>query len=161
MKTYRILFVCMGNICRSPAGEATLRKMVNEEGLQDQIEIDSAGTIGFHTDSPPDPRMHRAAANRNSHTGGKARQVFIEDLDTFDRVLAMDNANLSDLQNLAQSASQEDKIRAFCEYCVNYKDHKEVPDPYYGGNQGFELVLDLLEDGCRQLLEEAKVAIRN
>ena len=158
MKPYRILFVCMGNICRSPAGEATLRKLVEEEDLQDQIEIDSAGTIGFHTDSPPDPRMHKAAANRDIHTSGQARQVFVEDLDDFDRVLAMDNANLQDLQNMAETPSQEAKIKAFCEYCTQH-DHKEVPDPYYGGNQGFELVLDLLEDGCRQLLKEAKQAI--
>jgi len=159
MKRYRILFVCMGNICRSPAGEATLRKLVEEEDMQDQIEIDSAGTIGFHTDSPPDPRMQKAAANRNIHTSGRARQVFLEDLDNFDRVLAMDNANLRDLQNLAQTPTQHSKIRAFCEYCLKYPDHKEVPDPYYGGSQGFELVLDLLEDGCRQLLKEAIEAI--
>ena len=82
----------------------------------------------------------------------------MEDLDDFDRVLAMDNANLRDLQKMAETPSQEAKIRAFCEYCIQH-DHKEVPDPYYGGNQGFELVLDLLEDGCRQLLKEAKEAI--
>ena len=159
MKPYRILFVCMGNICRSPAGEATLRKLVKEEKLEDQIEIDSAGTIGFHTDSPPDPRMHQAAAKRNIHTSGRARQVFVEDLERFDRVLAMDNANFRDLLNLAETPTQEAKIRNFCDYCQNHPDHKEVPDPYYGGSKGFELVLDLLEDGCRQLLKEAKEAI--
>jgi len=159
MSTYRILFVCMGNICRSPAGEATLRKLVQNQDLEEHIEIDSAGTIGFHTNSPPDPRMHKAAASRNIHTSGTARQVLLEDLDTFDRVLAMDNANLRDLQNLAQNATHHDKIKAFCDYCENFPDHDEVPDPYYGGQQGFELVLDLLEDGCQQLLQEATQAL--
>lgn len=158
MKSYRILFVCMGNICRSPAGEAVLRKLAEDEALDDRLEIDSAGTIGFHSGSPPDGRMQAAAAKRSIYTGGHARQVTKEDLDTFDRVLAMDNDNLRDLLGLAESESQRATIRSFCDYCIDHE-NKEVPDPYYGGAQGFEIVLDLLEDGCRQILEEARDAL--
>lgn len=159
MKQYKILFVCMGNICRSPAGEAVLRKMVGEEGLQDQILIDSAGTIGFHSGNAPDRRMHNAAAKRGIRTGGKARQVKLHDFDEFDRVLAMDDENYDDLTNLAGNPAQLAKIKRFCEYCRSHPEHHQVPDPYYGGDAGFELVLDLLEDGCQQLLQEAKEAL--
>ena len=159
MNQYKILFVCMGNICRSPAGEAVLRKMVDDEGLQDQILIDSAGTIGFHTGNPPDRRMHKAAANRGIRTGGKARQVQPRDLDEFDRVLAMDDENYDDLSHLAANPTQLARLKRFCEYCQEHPEHHQVPDPYYGGDAGFELVLDLLEDGCRQLLQEAKDAL--
>jgi len=158
MKPYRVLFVCMGNICRSPAGEAVLRKLAEDAGLDDHIEIDSAGTIGFHSGSQPDHRMHAAASNRGIRTGGQARQVQPGDLDTFDRVLAMDSENLRDLQALAQTQAQLDSIRPFCEYCQEH-DIRDVPDPYYGGAQGFEIVLDLLEDGCQQLLDEARDAL--
>ncbi len=158
MKTYRVLFVCMGNICRSPAGEAVLRKLAEEEGLDDRLDIDSAGTIGFHTGSPPDARMQDAAANRGIRTGGHARQVRQEDLDTFHRVLAMDHDNLRDLLALAQTQDQRDTIRPFCDYCQKH-DNRDVPDPYYGGAHGFEIVLDLLEDGCRQILDEARDAV--
>ena len=155
MKAYRMLFVCMGNICRSPAGEAVLRKLVEDEGLEDQVHIDSAGTIGFHSGSAPDHRMHSAAANRGIPTGGQARQVCLRDFETFDRILAMDRDNLRDLLALAQTDAHRECIRPFCDYCREHE-NRDVPDPYYGGARGFEVVLDLLEDGCRQLLDEAK-----
>ena len=155
MKAYRILFVCMGNICRSPAGEPVLRKLVEDEGLEDHIHIDSAGTIGFHSGSAPDHRMHSAAANRGIETGGQARQVNLQDFENFDRILAMDTDNLRDLLALAQTDPHRECIRLFCDYCEDHE-NRDVPDPYYGGALGFEVVLDLLEDGCRQLLDEAK-----
>ena len=154
MKPYRILFVCMGNICRSPAGEAVMRKLVEEEGLEDQVLCDSAGTISFHTGNPPDHRMHQAAARRYIRTGGRARQVRREDFQVFDRILAMDGDNLRDLLALAETDEERDRVRPFCNYCEEHE-NRDVPDPYYGGPMGFELVLDLLEDGCRQLLQEA------
>ncbi len=157
-QTYKILFVCMGNICRSPAGEAVMRKLVEDEGLEDQIHCDSAGTISFHSGDPPDKRMHQAAANRGIQTGGQARQVRVGDFETFDRVLAMDRDNLRDLLALAKTESHRKRIRPFCDYCDEH-DNRDVPDPYYGGAQGFELVLDLLEDGCNQLLDEAKAEL--
>jgi len=146
-----LLFVCMGNICRSPAGENVMRKLLEEADLSNDVAIDSAGTIGFHTGNPPDPRMSASGRRRGLPMTGSARQVVTEDLDQFDLVLAMDQENLRDLQNLASNDEQRSKIKAFCEFCVEHDD-REVPDPYYGGDQGFEHVLDLLEDGCNQIL---------
>ena len=116
---YQILFVCMGNICRSPAGEAVLRKMVDEQGLGGQILIDSAGTIGFHTGNAPDRRMHKAAAKRGIQTGGRARQVQLHDLDEFDRVLAMDDENYEDLKHLASNPGQLGKVKRFANTAKN------------------------------------------
>ncbi|MDQ8201725.1 low molecular weight protein-tyrosine-phosphatase [Pelagicoccus sp. SDUM812003] len=146
-----ILFVCMGNICRSPAGENVMRKLLQDAGLQDQVECDSAGTIGYHTGNSPDARMSAAGRKRGLPMTGRARQVVAEDLDRFDLVLAMDNDNYADLMQLATDENRA-KVKRFCDFCIEYSD-TQVPDPYYGGAQGFEHVLDLLEDGCQQILE--------
>ena len=147
-----IVFVCWGNICRSPAAEATFRKLLEKRNLAGKITCDSAGTIGQHHGNPPDPRMREAAQARNLPIGGSARMVTDEDFEKADLLLTMDNFNFSELTSLAPSAELRSKIKPFCSY-VSSQD-KEVPDPYYGGASGFEKVLDLLEDGCSSLLDE-------
>ncbi|MBK1878299.1 low molecular weight phosphotyrosine protein phosphatase [Pelagicoccus mobilis] len=149
-----ILFVCMGNICRSPSGENVMRKLLDDAGLGDSIRCDSAGTIGFHVGNPPDPRMSQAGRNRGYAMTGSARKVTPSDLDEFDLILAMDNENFADLERLSTPANRH-KVRRFCEFCIQYP-NTEVPDPYYGGARGFEIVLDLLEDGCKQILKQIK-----
>lgn len=152
---FRILFVCMGNICRSPAGEGVLQHLIDAEGLGDRIGCDSAGTIGYHAGDPADRRMTAAAAQRGITLTSRARQVRREDLELFDLILTMDEENYYNVCSLARSGAETAKIRRFCEFCREHPD-KEVPDPYYGGDRGFEHVLDLLEDGCRQVLEFAR-----
>lgn len=147
-----ILFVCMGNICRSPSGENVMQKLLDEAGLSQTVRCDSAGTIGYHIGNPPDPRMSAAGRKRGLPMTGSARQVKASDLDTFDLVLAMDDENFADLERLSTPKNRH-KIKRFCDYCIQYSDTK-VPDPYYGGPQGFEHVLDLLEDGCAQILKQ-------
>ena len=147
-----ILFVCMGNICRSPAGENVMRQQLQQAGLADKIVCDSAGVIGYHSGDPPDARMCAAGRRRGLPMTGIARQVTQADLDNFDLILAMDNDNYAALSKLATQSNRH-KIKRFCEYCVTYSD-SEVPDPYYGGAEGFEHVLDLMEDGCAQLVQQ-------
>lgn len=149
----RLLFVCLGNICRSPAGENTMRHLVAERGLSDRFEIDSAGTAGWHTGNPPDSRMSSAARARGLPTGGRARQVRPEDFETFDWIFAMDRSNQADLFGVRERCRQpKAKLVLFCDFCTEH-DETEVPDPYYGGPEGFEKVLDLLEDGCGNFLD--------
>jgi len=147
-----IVFICWGNICRSPAAEATFRKLVKDRNLQEQITCDSAGTISQHQGNPPDSRMQKAAKERNIQTGGIARMVSGEDFARADMLITMDHFNFSELSHLAPDQKAKDKIKPFCDF-VSGPD-TEVPDPYYGGAQGFEKVLDLLEDGCVRLLDE-------
>lgn len=151
----RLLFVCMGNICRSPAGECVMRKCLDKEGLSDQVECDSAGTIGYHEGNAPDKRMQRAGAMRGIPIKGSARQVTRADFDNFDLILAMDEENMRDLRALDSEGKHDDKLRSFCDFLRNHR-AMAVPDPYYGGDDGFDTVLDLLEDGCESLLEEVK-----
>ena len=150
----KILFVCMGNICRSPAGEGVFRSLVQAEGLEDRFEIDSAGTISFHSGSPPDSRMREAGRRRGYTFEGSARGVNESDLDTFDWVIAMDRSNLRDLEGLRAGRAVSARLHLFSDFCMEHAD-KDVPDPYYGGDAGFEHVLDLLEDGCQHLLRSA------
>ena len=147
-----VLFVCWGNICRSPAAEATFRKLLEERGLDKAVTCDSAGTMGQHHGDPPDSRMRRAAKDRGVLIGGSARMVTNDDFERADLLLTMDDFNFSELGSLAPSDELRAKIKPFCSY-VSSQD-KEVPDPYYGGPSGFEKVLDLLEDGCDRLLGE-------
>ncbi len=143
-----ILVVCMGNICRSPTGEAILRAKAQDMGID--VEIDSAGTIGYHTGNPPDKRAQAAGEQRGySFAGIYSRQVSAEDFAKFDLILAADNDNLADLQ--AQCTSQyQHKLKLFMNYGSAGRD--EIPDPYYGGEQGFELVLDMIEDAAENVL---------
>ena len=145
----------MGNICRSPAAEGVFTSLINDEELEDRVEIDSAGTIGFHAGNPADARMSAAAANRGYKLTSRARQIKGKDLNKFDLVITMDDENYSNVLALASNEKEREKVRNFCDYCREHTD-TSVPDPYYGGADGFEHVLDLLEDGCANLLKDVK-----
>lgn len=152
----RILFVCMGNICRSPAAEGVMQAMAAEAGLENQLFCDSAGTIDFHRGQAADPRMLEAAARRGYTLGSRARQMTAEDLVQFDLILTMDEDNREYVLAMDGESQWGHKIKPFCDFVDAY-DAAEVPDPYYGGVEGFDRVLDMLEDGCRQLLDHCAV----
>jgi protein-tyrosine phosphatase len=149
--TTRVLFVCMGNICRSPTAEGVLRALVAERGLEHEIEIDSAGTGAWHAGSPPDKRATAAARARGIALTGQARQVTAEDFEHFDLLVAMDAQNVADLREIAPPGT-EHKIRMLTDV--------DVPDPYYGGPRGFDEVLDIVERGCTELLDEISSELR-
>jgi len=150
-----VLFVCAGNICRSPTAEGVFRQSVASAGLDQKVLLDSAGTHGYHVGHPPDRRAQSAAAQRGYDIAGlRARQVTGQDFVEFDYILAMDLDNLSCLKQLAP-AQHLGKLGLFMEYASAWKG-EEVPDPYYGGAQGFELVLDMAEDAAQGLLQQIK-----
>ena len=151
---YRILFVCLGNICRSPAAEGILRRMAEKRGLDRFITIDSAGTYAGHSGDMPDRRMQNAAYARGYLLTHRARQVRPEDFDRFDRIVAMDDNNYHNLYRLAPSRQASDKICRMSDFFREHPDWTYVPDPYYEGHEGFELVLNMLEDGCRTMLDQ-------
>ncbi len=151
----KILFLCMGNICRSPAGHCVFQYLVDDAGHSDQFEIESAGTIGFHVGSAPDSRMQQSMRARNIPIIGRSRQLMAGDLEYYDLILAMDNDNLADARRLDPSGQLHHKIQLFCDYCTQHTE-TEVPDPYYGGEHGFEHVLNIVEDGCANLLKELR-----
>ncbi|MDZ4403793.1 low molecular weight protein-tyrosine-phosphatase [Prosthecobacter sp.] len=155
---FRLLFVCLGNICRSPAAEGVMRALVESEGLADRVAIRSAGTGGWHAGKLPDQRMRSAAQNRGYDLSSRARQVSEEDLREHDLVLVMDQQNQREIRSFDCESQFGSKIRLFCEFCTDH-DTSEVPDPYYGGEQGFEDVLNLLEDGCRGVLQHIRSAL--
>lgn len=146
-----ILFVCWGNICRSPAAECTFRKVIENRGLASKYTCDSAGTIGSHQGNPPDSRMRQAAQDRGLTISGAARMIRDQDYSEADLIVTMDDFNFSEVHKLMPDPSFKSKVRPFCDF-VSSSD-REVPDPYYGGPSGFEKVLDLLDDGCDRLLD--------
>ena len=146
----RILFVCLGNICRSPTAEGVMRRLVRDEGLEDRIEIDSAGTGGWHVGAPPDERATEAAACRGIELSGSARRFDPRDFDRFDLIVAMDAENRRDLLAVAPDDDARRKVRMF------RAGDGDVPDPYYGGEDGFERVLDMVEEAARELLDEIR-----
>ncbi|HEV2110327.1 MAG TPA: low molecular weight protein-tyrosine-phosphatase [Gammaproteobacteria bacterium] len=153
MSDYSVLFVCMGNICRSPTAEGVFRRLHLELAPELRIHADSAGTHAYHIGEPPDGRSQAAARARGVDISGhRGRQVRMEDFLVFDYVLAMDAANLRRLQGLRPRDARAE-LRLLLEYAPDVV-HKEVPDPYYGGSGGFEEVLDLVEQGGRGLLAE-------
>jgi protein-tyrosine phosphatase len=156
----RILFVCMGNICRSPTAEGVMRRLLRDAGLEDAIEIDSAGTGGWHAGEPPDARATEAARLRGVRLEGAARQVTAADFEDFDLIVAMDRANLRELLALAPDEEAAENVRLLREFDPASADagDLDVPDPYYGGERGFERVLDLVEAACRGLLGELRAA---
>lgn len=155
---YRVLLVCMGNICRSPTAEGVLRQFIINNKLGDKVEVDSAGTHGYHVGEAPDSRTQRAAAVRGYNLSQlRARKVAHQDLDYFDLILAMDRSNLDNLRRMAMP-EQQGKIRLFMEYARNFEDD-EVPDPYYGLGHGFDLVLDMVEDASQGLVGELKTKL--
>ena len=147
-----VLFVCLGNICRSPTAEAVFRHKAAAAGLD--VTIDSAGTHGYHIGSAPDKRSQSAGIAKGYKFDGIAcRKVAHEDFDKYDYILAMDKSNLANLQKVSDSAYHP-KIKLFLSFANS--DHQEVPDPYYGGKKGFELVLDLIEQASDGLIEDIK-----
>lgn len=146
----RVLFVCTGNICRSPTAEGVMRSLVEERGLDGAVEVDSAGTIAYHAGEPPDRRMRRAALDRGYELAGHARQVTRRDLEHFDLIVAMDRDNLAELRLLDGTGSSN--LRLFSDFLPEGSP-LDVPDPYYGGHQGFERVVDLVEQGCAAILD--------
>ncbi len=151
----KVLFVCLGNICRSPAAEGIFRKMINQRGLAEKVFHDSAGTGGWHVGCPPDGRMIAHAKERGYELSDlKARRLHpIDDFKNFDLILTMDESNFMDVKNLSRSDEAFAKVRPMTSYCkIHDVDH--VPDPYYREEDGFELVLDILEDACEVLVNE-------
>jgi len=153
-ETYKLLFVCLGNICRSPAAQGVMQRLVDERGLSDRFYIDSAGTYGGHSGDLPDRRMRVHASRRGYELTHRARRITAGDMEQFDLIVAMDAANADDLRRLAATADEARKVVMMGDYIRLQRSHYDyVPDPYYEGSEGFELVLDLLEDACDNLLD--------
>jgi protein-tyrosine phosphatase len=154
----RILFVCLGNICRSPTAEGVMRDLVEQAGLEDSIELDSAGTGAWHVGSSPDERATAAARSRGVDLAGSARQVSASDFDEFDLLLAMDGSNMDELRLRARDEGQRAKVRLLREFdpASSRSDGLDVPDPYYDGDGGFDEVFDLVLAACEGLLEEVR-----
>lgn len=158
----RLLFVCMGNICRSPTAEAVMRAVLAEAGADGRVAVESAGTGEWHAGEPPDARATEAANRRGVALEGAARQVRPSDFREFDLLIAMDRRNARDLQALAPDAEAAEKVRLLREFdpASAGAPDLDVPDPYYGGPDGFETVLDQVEAACRGLLDELRAAGR-
>jgi protein-tyrosine phosphatase len=154
----KLLFVCMGNICRSPTAEGVMRHLLREQGLEDEIQIDSAGTGGWHVGAPPDERATEAARRRGIALDGAARQVRPSDFEDYDLLLAADRENVRHLRAIAPDDEARAKVRLLREFDPGSSGAPDldVPDPYYGGPGGFEDVLDLVEAACRGLLAEVR-----
>jgi protein-tyrosine phosphatase len=149
----KLLFVCLGNICRSPAAENIMNHLVAKSGTNIAIECDSAGTAGYHTGNPPDRRMQAAAVKRNIPMIGSARQFTKADFTAFDLILAMDRENYQNILALDPQKQYRDKVKLMCDFATHHTD-KEVPDPYFGGAEGFDYVIDLLTDACGGLISQ-------
>lgn len=152
---YKLLFVCLGNICRSPSAEGIMNHLIAANQLQDQMICDSAGTASYHVGSPPDRRMTAAAAKRQINLTGQARQFDRSDFEAFDLILAMDQENYANILRLDSSGQYRHKVKLMCDFCQNHSD-REVPDPYYGGEAGFNYVIELLLDACNGLLSQVR-----
>lgn len=152
----RILFVCLGNICRSPAAEGIMLSLVEEQGLQDRFELDSAGLYGGHAGDMPDRRMRVHAFQRGYSLIHRSRPVKMSDFDNFDLIVAMDDSNYDRLRRMAPTVEDESKVVRMIDFVTGFMRYDSVPDPYYEGAEGFELVLDLLEDGCGNMLDILK-----
>jgi protein-tyrosine phosphatase len=152
----RLCFVCLGNICRSPTAEAVMFDLVDKAGLGAVVEVDSAGTAGYHAGEQPDARAAAAARRRGVQLRGRARQFRAKDYDRFDYVLAMDQSNFDDLMDLAASPDARKKLHLLRSFDPESPKGASVPDPYYGGDDGFEQVLDICTSACSGLLERVK-----
>lgn len=150
----KLLFVCLGNICRSPAAQAVMQRLVDERGLSHRFEIDSAGTYGGHAGDLPDRRMRVHARPRGYELTHRSRRITGDDFERFDLIVAMDAGNLQSLRSMAATVEETRKIVMMGDYIRQYPHYDYVPDPYYEGSEGFELVLDLLEDACDNLLTQ-------
>lgn len=153
MEKYKILFVCLGNICRSPAAEEILRHKIKEKKLDDYFEVDSAGTGGYHDGDLPDRRMRQHGKRRGYNFDSISRKIRLNDFDDFDLIITMDDSNWNNVLRLAPDLDSEKKVHKMIEYFGKYN-YDHIPDPYYEGAEGFELVIDLLEDACEGLLSD-------
>lgn len=151
---FRVLFVCLGNICRSTAAQSVFESMAATAGVE--VEVDSAGTYGGHAGQGADPRMKVHARRRGYELTHRARRVRENDFDCFDLIVAMDDSNYADLMALAPTVEDAAKVRRMASFFLRHPRYDHVPDPYYEGSEGFELVLDMLEDGCANLLEKIR-----
>lgn len=152
----RVLFVCLGNICRSPTAHGVFRQMIENAGLADQVSVDSAGTAAWHIGKSPDQRSARHAALRGYDLSPlRARQAVADDFYQFDYVLAMDKENLLNLQQICPAGAPVEPRLLLADFAQSFN-QLEVPDPYYGGDAGFEQVLDLVEDACQGLLADIR-----
>jgi len=157
-KKTSILFVCLGNICRSAAAEEVMRHLAEEAGRGDEFLIDSAGILSYHRGELPDSRMRAHAARRGYNLTHRSRPVSTEDFYRFDLIIGMDDRNIDDLKDRAPSTAEWSKIHRMTEFCTKFAHADHVPDPYYGGSEGFEYVLDILEDACTGLLQTLSVS---
>ncbi|MGB7413539.1 MAG: low molecular weight protein-tyrosine-phosphatase [Thermosynechococcaceae cyanobacterium] len=147
----KLLFVCLGNICRSPSAEGIMNHLIEKSGLSQAIICDSAGTSGFHIGEPADRRMSAAALQQGIKLTSRSRKFEVNDFEAFDLILAMDQDNYDTILALDRKGDYRHKVRKMCEFCTDYQD-QDVPDPYYGGPSGFTYVIDLLSDACAGLL---------
>ena len=158
---FHVLFLCMGNICRSPAAEGVFRSLVEQAGLSASITCDSAGTIGYHRGNPPDARMRAAAASRGYALDHRARPLEDDDYFSADLIVAMDDSNRADALDRAPSPAHRARVVAMSAFFHRHE-ADAVPDPYYGGPDGFDHVMDLIEDGCANLLTHVRsLALRS
>lgn len=155
MKKISVLFVCMGNICRSPMAEGVFNRIIENKGLTDSFIVDSAGIIGYHDGEFADSRMQFHASKRGYKLTHRSRKVEKHDFKKFDFLIAMDEDNIEGLTRLAQTKSDNAKIYRMVDFSTKFQT-THIPDPYYGGDQGFEHVIDLLEDACEGFFEKVK-----
>ena len=151
-----VLFVCLGNICRSPSAEAVFNAMIAKEGLENELICDSAGTLAYHAGEPADYRMKQFAKKRGYHLTSISRPVDPKtDFDRFNFIIGMDKQNVTDLKSMARNEDDKKRIFLMTDFCSD-QSYDSVPDPYYGGAAGFELVLDILEDACAGLIRKVR-----
>lgn len=157
---HRIIFICLGNICRSAAAEGIMKHMIEQYHLGNDFIIDSAGISGWHAGELPDRRMRSHGADHGYDFSSRSRQFRVEDFDNFDYIVVMDNENYYDVMSMARNDKDKEKVSYLTDYTKHHPAHRYVPDPYYGGEKGFELVIELLEDGCKGLLEQLMPGIK-
>ena len=152
-KPVKILFICLGNICRSPAADGVMRHLVKESGREADFVIDSAGTGGWHVGELPDSRMRACGARHGYKFDHRARQFSRDDFSDFDLLVVMDNGNYRVVSNMAHTDEEREKIVMLADYMRNHKGQTTIPDPYYGSDRDFEFALELIEDACQGLLD--------
>lgn len=153
---HTVLFICLGNICRSPAAEGIMKSLVEKEGMSDDFFIDSAAIGSWHIGQLPDSRMRKCGAEHGYRFDSHARQFQKSDFQHFDLIVVMDNENYRTITSMASSQADKDKVVRIADYLTHHREYTTVPDPYYGDYSDFELVIELLEDACQGLLDSIK-----